>query len=137
MGDSGSYRARTVGFDSSILTCVNALSCSGDQLQTAFLLRSSLSGFVRSANFDVNFPSWLAIPINLLNSEIFLGCSMSETAVVLSGSALMPSLSMRCPRNFSFLIPNPHLSGLGVTPDVSILWRASPSLACICAVWEQ
>ena len=102
----------------------NALSCSSPQSHVDFLVSSCLSGWVSSARFWENFPSWFVIPIKRRRSEIFVGGFISTIADTLSGSALIPFLSMRCPKNFNCFCLNLHLFRFSVTPAEWILCNA-------------
>lgn len=76
-----------------------------------------------SARLGVNFPSQLAIPRNLLNSDSEVGELMSTIALVFSGSALMPRTSMTWPRNVSLVFENSHFCGLNITLASSMRLR--------------
>ena len=83
-----------VGFDNSSFSSVNALDWDGPHVQTLDLHKSSQSGCVISARLGMNFPSWLAIPMNLLSSDTEVGALIFLIASVFSGSALIPSASI-------------------------------------------
>ena len=69
-----------------------------------------------SARFEDNFPSWLTIPMNRLNSGTLVGAAIFSIAMVFSGSTLITSSSMRCPRNLSLVFWNSHFAGFSVAP---------------------
>ena len=85
-------------------------------MQDRFELNSSCNGWLISARRLENFPSWFIIPINLHKSDTFSGFGIPTIAAVLSGSAWMPFLSMRCPKNFMLIRLNSHFSGFRITP---------------------
>ena len=132
---SGSYRVRTVGWESSSFTWAKACSWLGPQMHVFPLLSSSCSGSVSVARFGENFPSWLTIPINLRSSGTFSGGFIRRMAEVLSGSARMPLPSMMCPRNFSSVRENSHFSGLRVAPADSIHLRTA-LIRLSCSSWS-
>ena len=100
---AGSYNARIAGFASSALIALKASSYVGPHNHAARGLRSAQSGRESSASLGENFPSWFAMPTNLLSSVMFFGLSMLVTAQVLLGSAEMPCSLMTWPKKVMLL----------------------------------
>ena len=121
-----------VGFASSSFTLLNALSCSGPNNHADILLRSCRKGWVRSARFWENLPSWFTIPMKYRISVILVGGSMSVMADVFFGSARTPSRSTRWPRNFSCVFPKSHL--LGFRESLQLLGFSAGLLSGACCV---
>ena len=126
-----------VGFNSSCFTFRNAVDWAGPHVQDLDLLRSSCSGCVILSRWGgggggVNFPSWLAIPRNLLISGTLVGGLISMIDFVFSGSAVIPCASITWQRKVSLFLLNSHFCGLRVTPAFSI----RPSSRWSCSVWS-
>ena len=64
---------------------------------------------------------WLTIPRNHLSSLTSCRLAFFMMPWTLSGSGLMPLLSIWCPRNLTCLLKNLHFSGFRVIPDSCIV----------------
>ena len=126
---SGSYSARTIGCESSILIAEKVLCCAGPLIHWLLVLGSSLRGWLRTARRGENFPSWFALPKNRHSFVTFLWVRFFVRADVLWGSADTSSLLITCPRKCSCVRQKDHFSVLRVAPDAFMRLRTAASLA--------
>ena len=91
-----------------------------NQISAVSFLRKSLSGFVVSAKFLANLPTWFAMHSSRRRSDTFCGLAKFIITLIFSESTRIPSFVMICPIEFILLTENTHFS-FSVTPAASIL----------------
>ena len=120
-----------MGFVSFSCTSLKAALWAGPQVQALDFPRMAQRGWVFSSNVGMNFPSWFAIPRNLLTPETDLGGSISRMASVLPGSALILLASITFPRNVRVFLLNSHFPRFSIAPaSLTRLRTASSHSLC-------
>jgi hypothetical protein len=71
-----------------------------------------MNGKFLSADLEINLFNDASLPINLLSPFLDFGGSIRIIASILFGLASIPFVDTRHPRNFPFLTPKTHFSGL-------------------------
>lgn len=106
-----SGQAKTGAETNSAFSVRNASACSVPHVQRAFFFVSRVSGAAISEKLAMNRRYQEAIPMNCRICFTVRGSGQSATALTFSGSVLISSLSMMCPRYFNLSTQNLHLSG--------------------------